>query len=415
MSSGENNKTNQANHLPAVSGSSLRTLGNQVQVLDNVLNERDPEYWVKEGLKSKERQQWLQVKYYSERALLIYPNFSKALILKAYACFHLNFDNSWHKDIIRSFTVDYIINSVKGRRIIYIEEWKEMSEVIPYPNSFEDLKNNVDFFLAFAICHYKSDAWFYGCRDWFVKEIEQSIKQIDPQVQKWLYLILSLFYDPRVNQPYDFYLCLEHANKYLLEAISIDTSFTEVYYTKAIYGIDIEDNIEKIIQSGVNISSPDLYFHLCEELEIIENESNYHHFLKANKKINQSWLNIYSTAGLLNKGNISRMHVIKLKQAKLNFALDFIEDALKNMNELKLYNFSFDIEHFYLLGNIYFQLGNFEEAINLFTKVIINSDSLKKEALKGRAEAYKRYGDIQRHQMDILELSSIEQNEDLPF
>ncbi len=201
----------------------------------------------------------------------------------------------------------------------------------------------------------------------------------------------------------------------MLEAISIDTSFTEVYYTKAIYGIDIEDNIEKIIQSGVNISSPDLYFHLCEELEIIENESNYHHFLKANKKINQSWLNIYSTAGLLNKGNISRMHVIKLKQAKLNFALDFIEDALKNMNELKLYNFSFDIEHFYLLGNIYFQLGNFEEAINLFTKVIINSDSLKKEALKGRAEAYKRYGDIQRHQMDILELSSIEQNEDLPF
>jgi tetratricopeptide (TPR) repeat protein len=332
MSSGDNNNPKQPNNLPAVSSSSLRVLGNQVQVLDDVLKERDREFWLSKGIMNKSQGQWAQAKYCAERALLISPNFSKAHILRAISCCHISEDTSWHQNIISFFTSDYVVNSVMGRGdVIYNEEWQELAASIPYPSSIEEFLNKQNTFLAYSFCHYQAGGWFYGSRDWLVSEIEKFVVYADPNTQSWLYLVLSLFYIASRHQQYEYKECLTHADDYLSRALSTTPSFVAAHYVKAAYGIDFENTLKKIFEVGVNISEADLFFHICNGLDDPEEADSTgicHYLLDDNKRIGQSWLTAYSKAIHLNKANALRISTIKLKQANLNFVMGFVDEAL---------------------------------------------------------------------------------------
>lgn len=81
MSSGDNNNPKQPNNFPAVSSSSLRVLGNQVQVLDDVLKERDPEYWYQKGVDAAKADDGKkQAFHFFSRCLILNPKHGSAYL-----------------------------------------------------------------------------------------------------------------------------------------------------------------------------------------------------------------------------------------------------------------------------------------------------------------------------------------------
>ncbi len=82
MSSGENNNPN---NLPSVLSSSLRTLSNQTNALNEVLKESDPDFWFDKAMERKSAEDWKLYDFYLRKAILIDPSHHQSLFQLCYS------------------------------------------------------------------------------------------------------------------------------------------------------------------------------------------------------------------------------------------------------------------------------------------------------------------------------------------
>lgn len=89
MDSGNNNP-NQPNKLPALSNTSIQSLGNQVRLLDDLLQESNPEYWFQKAVAQKNLEDWNSSLYFLNKSLFISPKHHSSLSLKCLVLANLN-------------------------------------------------------------------------------------------------------------------------------------------------------------------------------------------------------------------------------------------------------------------------------------------------------------------------------------
>lgn len=181
MSSGDNNNPKQPNNLPAVSSSSLRVLSNQVQVLDDVLKERDPEYWYKLGRSAKENLNWHKAHYCFRRAILL-DNFDPIT--------HLNYAYTSAVLGYVSLVVESVFNSITN---IKIQGWgpvqKELSKS-EWPLILGKIPTESNLNSKVALC--RVTIYLAVKSEKSLHELIEKVLEVHSEYLEYVYLILGI-------------------------------------------------------------------------------------------------------------------------------------------------------------------------------------------------------------------------------
>lgn len=414
MNSGVNNNPKEHSNLPEIQSSGIQLLGKQMAALDNVLRERDPGYWVSQGFiyrnEGKIEASW----DCSARALLISPNFGNARLLSAILdSDRMSMGEEQYIDLIFWFTSDHVVNFLVQKDPLNTHinwEWLKERFYDEYENLeyyIESCKNNGTELLAYAICFYMVGR-IQECplRDDVPEKLIMHCGDADANTQFGFCLLIALLYMDSSWNEFGGSCYAKKAFLHFTKASCIKPSSAAVNYFKAVNGIDVRNSIIKILEVAVGITEADLFFHVCTRLPYDDKDHIY-----ADNNIDgpSSWLAAYSDALFLNKNDTIRVSAILLRQAKLNYYMGFFDEALCNMNELKLNNYTFNDNDYIFLGRINSNLGHTADAINAFSFIIKSDTYIIKsyeelKALKYRAEIYKQIGQYDKAESDRIRL-----------
>jgi tetratricopeptide (TPR) repeat protein len=258
MDSGNNN-SNQSNKLSALSNTSIQSLSNQIRFLDDLLQERNPEYWFNKAVVCKEDKNWTQCVYFLDRTLLLKTTHINSYLLRALCHLEMNRGGECINDIVKYFQINYVDGVVKGNidnrgrsyershsyflttginnESISKNELKKMSSFLrPLGFSVHSKLATILIEMSIAI----QDGWTKDIIQYTNSCIELCVEIINnpenKEIQKWAHLVTGIVLNGRES----------YINKSLIErlspssiknfdaAILIDNSFAPALFEKAL-------------------------------------------------------------------------------------------------------------------------------------------------------------------------------------